>query len=173
MTPRDRVQYRELRATIRARGTARPWVFVAGLVAWAALTLATVALAAAPFATLLPLLVLAGTFEAVFGLHVGVERIGRYLQVFYDDSWEQTAMAFGPPLAGTTTDPLFAVLFGLAIVINFIPVMLAAPVAAELLVIGGAHAIGLTRLLLARRAARRQRTADLERFQNLKDQKNH
>ena len=66
-----------------------------------------------------PLLVLAGTFEAVFALHAGVERIGRYLQVFHDDTWEQTAMAFGPPLA--EQEPiLFAGVFGLATVCNFL-----------------------------------------------------
>ena len=89
-----------------------------------------------PLAVVFPLLVLAGTFEAVFALHVGVERIGRYLQVFHDDAWEQTAMAFGPPLAGTGTDPLFAGLFGLATVCNFLPVLVGGSAPAEL---GGAR----------------------------------
>ena len=34
-------------------------------------------------------------------------------------------MAFGPPLAGTGSDPLFAVFFGLATMCNFVPVLLA------------------------------------------------
>ena len=42
-----------------------------------------------PLATLVPLLVLAAAFECVFALHVGIERVGRYLQVFYEDRWEQ------------------------------------------------------------------------------------
>ena len=121
MTPRELEEYRALRETIRERGTARVWIFVAGLVAWAALVIATAALAALPVATLLPLLVLAGTFEAVFSLHAGVERVGRYLQVFCDDQWEQTAMAFGAPLAGTGSDPLFILFFGLATICNFAP----------------------------------------------------
>src|SRR5712692_1617958 len=75
MTSRELEEYRALRDTIRERSTARVWVFLAGLVAWAALTVATAALAALPVATLLPLLILAAAFEAVFSLHVGVERI--------------------------------------------------------------------------------------------------
>ena len=70
MTPRELTEYRTLRDTIRQRGTTRLWVFLAGLAAWAALTLATAALAALPVATLLPLLILAAAFEAVFSLHV-------------------------------------------------------------------------------------------------------
>ena len=48
MTPREIEEYRALRDTIRERGTARIWVFLAGLVAWGALTTATAALAALP-----------------------------------------------------------------------------------------------------------------------------
>ena len=84
MTPRELEEYRTLRDTIRQRGTARVWVFLAGFGMWAALTVATAALAALPVATLLPLLILAAAFEAVFSLHVGVERIGRYVQVFFE-----------------------------------------------------------------------------------------
>src|SRR5688572_17330474 len=113
MTDRELEEYKALRATIRQRGTARAWVFGAGLAAWATLALATT-LVSLPLITVIPLLLLAATFEVVFGLHVAVERIGRYLQVFYEDRWEQTAMAFGAPMAGTRTDPLFAVYFGAA-----------------------------------------------------------
>jgi hypothetical protein len=74
MTPRELEEYRALRATIRERGATRIWIFLAGLAAWSALVVATAALAALPVATLLPLLILAGTFEAVFSLHTGVER---------------------------------------------------------------------------------------------------
>ena len=84
MTARDHEEYRALRATIRERGTARVCIFAGGIVAWAAATIATAALASTPLATLLPLLVLASVFEAVFALHIGVERIGRYLQVFHE-----------------------------------------------------------------------------------------
>ena len=84
MTGRELDEYRELRATIRQRGTARVWIFVVGVAMWAAATIATTALASTPIATLLPLLVLASVFEAIFALHVGVERIGRYIQVFHE-----------------------------------------------------------------------------------------
>src|SRR5262245_28415723 len=99
MTPRELEEYRALRATIRERGTARVYLVVGGLGAWAALVIATASLASLPVATLLPLLFLAGVFEAIFALHTGVERIGRYLQVFYEEpperGWEHVAMAFG------------------------------------------------------------------------------
>ena len=167
MTSHEQEEYRALRATIQARGTARVWVFLVGLATWAGLATAVAALASIPVATLLPLLVLAGAFESVFALHVGVERIGRYLQVFHEDRWEQTAMDFGAPPAGTGTDPLFAVFFVLATSLNFVPVLLAGAVPVELIVIGTAHALFLARVVVARRAAARQRAADLRRFQQL------
>ena len=169
MSPREREEYRALRNTIRSRGTARTWVFLAGLTAWAGLAIGTAELLPIPLATLLPLLVLAGAFEAVFALHVGVERVGRYLQVFYADRWERTAMAFGAPLAGTGADPLFALFFALATVFNFAPLLFASPTDSEIVVIGGVHALVLARIVLARRAALRQRTVDLARFQQLYD----
>src|SRR5690349_11073526 len=76
MTARELEEYSALRATIRERGTARVWIFLAGLAVWAALTITTAALATLPIASLLPLLMLAGAFEAVFALHTGVERVG-------------------------------------------------------------------------------------------------
>ena len=117
MTPRELEEYSALRATIRERGTARVWVFLAGLAIWAALTVATAALASLPVATLLPLLTLAATFEIVFALHTGVERIGRYIQVFFEApgerSWEHTAMAYGRMFPGGGSDPLFTVVLRL------------------------------------------------------------
>src|SRR5678815_4594103 len=58
MTLRELEEYRALRDTIRERGTARHWIVVVGFGLWAALTLAIVAFATLPVATLLPLLVL-------------------------------------------------------------------------------------------------------------------
>src|SRR5438105_3569009 len=109
MGDRDGEEYRALRSTISARSGMRVCVFVTGLAVWAALAIAVAATGSLPAATLIPLVVLAGVFEAVFALHVGVERIGRYLQVFCDDRWEKTAMALGAPLAGTGVDPLFTI----------------------------------------------------------------
>jgi hypothetical protein len=170
MTEAEQEEYRSLRATIRERGTARIWVFLVGLVVWAALLIATAALAALPVATLLPLLVLTAAFEAVFSLHVGVERIGRYVQVFLesDGGWEHAAMAYGKPMRGTRVDPLFSLYFILATLANFVPVLLAEPVAMEVWVVGAVHLLVAIRIVLARRAAARQRAADLKRFLELK-----
>jgi hypothetical protein len=167
MTDQAVEEYRALRATIAQRGTVRTGAFVFGLAAWALAAMAT-AVTAIPLMTLVPLVLLAATFEAVFSLHVGVERIGRYLQVFHEDRWEDTAMRFGRPLAGTTADPLFTALFALATVCNFVAVALAGPVPVEVAVLTGAHALFGLRLGAARRAAARQRVSDLERFQQLK-----
>jgi hypothetical protein len=171
MTPRELEEYKALRATIRERGTARVCLFVAGIAVWAALVVALTVLTVLPAAGFLTLFFLASTFEAVFTLHVGVERIGRYLQVFHeapDDraSWEAAAMAFGPP-RGASTDPLFIVSFAIATVLNFAPVLLAAPHAAELAGIGAAHLAFLARMMVARRAAGGQRAADLARFKEM------
>ncbi len=132
--------------------------------------MATAALAQLPVATFLPLLVLAVTFEAVFSLHVGIERVGRYLQVFHEDAtgWEHTAMAFGPPLKGTGTDPLFVAHFLIATALNIVPAILAQPVPLETAVVGGGHLLFVLRIVVAWRSARRQRAADLKRFEEMK-----
>lgn len=172
MTERDLEEYRALRATIRQRGSSRPWVFLAGFSAWAVVSMGTT-LTSLPLVTILPLLVLAATFEVVFSLHVSVERIGRYLQVFHEDRWEHTAMSFGPPLSGTGTDPLFILPFAIATVCNFVPVLLAEPVRVELVALLVVHLLFLLRLLVARRAAGNQRAADLDRFRLLLRQGDH
>jgi len=182
MTAREQEEYRALRATIRERGTARVSIFSAGVAAWTAATIATAALASSPVASLLPLLLLACVFEAIFALHIGVERIGRYLQVFYERSgesagsseaagsigWEHAAMAFGRPPGAATTDALFTVPFLLAAIFNIVPPLLLNPIRAELIFVGGAHALFALRLIVARTAAGRQRAIDLARFQQLK-----
>jgi hypothetical protein len=206
MTGREQDEYNALRATIRERGTARVYVLVAGMTAWAAVTIATAALASTPLATLLPLLVLASVFEAIFALHVGVERLGRYIQVFYEEDrraqpdppappappaplappappalpvppalparpgWEHAAMAFGRPAGAAAIDALFAVPFLLATLFNIAPALLLDPVRTEMIFVGGAHALFVLRLLVARHLARTQRAIDLQRFQQLKRQ---
>jgi hypothetical protein len=186
MTDRAQAEYRALRATIRERGTARVCVFVAGMAAWTAATIATAALASTPVATLMPLLLLASVFEAVFALHIGVERIGRYIQLFYEadpeeassarsrppdllPAWEHTAMAFGRPRGAPAIDALFGAPFLLATLVNAAPALLLNPVPTELIFVGGAHALFALRLLVARMAAAKQRTIDLERFRQLKN----
>jgi hypothetical protein len=176
MTAREVEEYSALRATIRERGTARVLVFAGGIVSWAATAIATAALAHAPVATLVPLVVLASVFEAVFALHLGVERVGRYIQVFYESDgsgpsagWEHAAMAFGRPPGAATTDSLFVVPFLLAALLNISQAMLFDPVRVELLWVGGAHVLFVLRLLAARHAAGKQRAIDLERFTQLEN----
>src|SRR5262245_27356303 len=83
VTERELEEYRALRATIRERGSQRLWLIWLGVAVWGALVTASMSLALWPIATLLPLIVLAVTFETVFAIHTAVERVGRYLQVFY------------------------------------------------------------------------------------------
>ena len=167
MTGSEQEHYAALRATIRERGTARVYVFVAGLVAWAALTVGTTAISAPPVATLVPLLILAATFEAVFALHVGVERVGRYLEVFFDDGWERAAMAFGRPKHAVRIDALFVAVFALAAAWNLMPALVAQPTSEEIAFIGGAHALFGVRLVYARFTASKQREIDRARFREL------
>jgi hypothetical protein len=173
MTSREIEEYRSLRATIRERSTARVWIALAGVSVWGGLALTTAALFELPVATLLPLLVLLLTFEIVFAIHTGVERVGRYIQVFFEDEatdrgWEHQAMEFGRRFPSGGPDPLFCGAFWSATVLNIIPAALAAPQAVEWVVVGTVHALAIARIVLARRASRTQRAADLERFRTLK-----
>ena len=176
MTPREVEEYRALRATIGARGSLRVGLFFGVFVAWTAATIATAALAALPVATLLPLLLLAAGFEAVLSLHTGVERIGRYLQVFYADEdgarpereWERTVMAYGRMFPGAGSDPLYGVYFVLATILNFVPVLLAEPLRVEVMVVGGVHLGFMARIFVARHVASGQRARDLERFERIR-----
>src|SRR5262245_38195336 len=100
-------EYLVLRQTIAQRGALRPILVLCGVAIWAALLIAVLALLPYPVAAAIPLLVLLVTFEAIRPLHFGAERIGRYLQVFYEEdgepnrwvgdtpSWERVAMNFG------------------------------------------------------------------------------
>ena len=75
----DEIQIHEfdaLRATIRDRGRARPIVLLGGISAWALTLIVVLVWLPNPLASMVPLLVLASTFEAVRTLHMGVERIG-------------------------------------------------------------------------------------------------
>ncbi len=131
--PLRQEEFRALRATIRERGSLRVAIALAGLIAWAALYLAVQAWFPTPVTFLVPLLILAAAFEVVYALHVGVERIGRYLESAYEpDSatdtpgpqWEHAAHAFGRRFTDGTgrLDPLFAVLFVSAILLNLVPI---------------------------------------------------
>jgi hypothetical protein len=147
----------------------------AALFGWALLASALVIFSVWPVASLLSLAVLAAGFEAVHALHVGVERIGRYLQVYYEitgsdgPQWESTAMQLGPALPGGAIDPLFTVLFATAGLANLLTVFIpsTAPATAAFPVL--VHALFILRLLRARRAAARQRGIDLDTYQRLRD----
>ena len=169
-------EYRALRATIRERGTMRLVVTVITFVAWGALALGW---SSVPAFGLFPLLVLVAGFEVVFATHVGVERIGRYLQVHYETAdglpaWEHRAMEIGGRAgAGSGIDPLFSSLFIIATLLNLIPVglmsadggpMLAGGVPLELAVFGMLHLVFIGRIFQARRFTAGQRARDLELF---------
>lgn len=170
MKPEAIDEYRALRDTIRERGTTRLWIVLVGLALWASLTIVTFALAPFPAATILPLLVLAAGFEVVFSLHITVERIGRYIQVFHEaePGWEHVAMAYGQRFPGGGLDPLFANFYRTAAVLNFLPAAFSRPQPAEVAIIAAIHALFVVRVEFARRQATRQRAIDLDRFRQLK-----
>jgi hypothetical protein len=138
------------------------WVVIAF---WAALSMTASLAISLPLASLPPLLALAAGFEAVFALHLNVERIGRYLQVFHeaDGGWEPIAMAYGQRYPGSAPDPLSAALFLLAVGFNYIPIALTG-LPPELVAFGVLHLGVAARIIGARRQAARQRVEDLERF---------
>src|SRR5262245_14679760 len=126
-----RSEYLILRKTIAQRGALRPILVLIGAAIWAAILIAVLALVPFPVASVIPLLVLVVTFEAIRPLHFGAERIGRYLQVFYEErgdpgrsltdtpSWERVAMSFGA-VPGAGGHPLFVPLFFLATITNYL-----------------------------------------------------
>jgi hypothetical protein len=115
-----------LRATIRERGTARMVLVPIIFIGWAATAIATSAVITVALSSLVPLLVLAAGFEAIFALHSNVERIGRYLQVFHeeDGEWEHVAMEFGRRFGGRGPEPLHPRLFALTVSVNYLPAAL-------------------------------------------------
>jgi hypothetical protein len=126
-----------------------------------------------PVASLFSLAILVAGFEAIHALHVGVERIGRYVQVYYESGldgpqWETTAMMIGPALPGGGIDPLFTVLFACASIVNLVPALLPGPERVEIIVIGVLHLAFLVRLVRARGAAARQRAVELESYRAIK-----
>jgi len=140
---------------------------------WAAVAAALFIFGQVPLTGLLSLMVLAGGFEAIHALHVGAERIGRYIQVCYEGTpegpqWETAAMTVGPALPGGGVDPLFSVVFIGAATINLIVTSLEPlPTWEELALVGACHAALAFRVVRARIAAARQRAVELESFRAL------
>jgi hypothetical protein len=167
-------EFTTLRQTIASRGTTRIVLLPVTLIGWSALACALLFVSDLPVASLFSLAVLVGGFEAIHALHVGVERIGRYVQVYYEASengpqWETTAMSVGPALPGGGVDPLFTVVFASAAVVNMIPALLPAPIEVrEMTVIAALHLAFLVRVVRARGAAARQRAVELESYRAVK-----
>ena len=162
-------EYTVLRHTIASRGTARITLLPVTLIGWALVAGTLAVLGNNPAMSLCSLAILAGGFEAIHALHVGVERIGRYIQVFYEGTgdvprWETTAMSIGPALPGGGVDPLFTVIFALVTLLNLMAAIVPSPTRLELAVIGLMHGAFLLRLVRGRWAASRQRAVDLESY---------
>ena len=165
----NEAEFRVLRQTIATRGTVRMVLLPTALIGWAALSLVILVVGEFPVASLMSLAVLVGGFEAIHALHVGAERIGRYLQVYYEGAegaprWESTVTAIGPALPGGGIDPLFSFVFACAAFINIIPALLPAPTRLELGIVGILHLAFVGRVVRARGAAARQRAVELESF---------
>jgi len=157
-----------MRATIAQRGTVRILLAPVTFFFWAGTAIATAAVITVALSTLVPLLVLAAGFEAIYALHINVERIGRYLQVFHerDGGWEHVAMAFGQQFPGSGPDPLFGRMFVIAVSVNYLPVVLGGETT-EMVVLAVLHLILIGRIRYARGVAAKQRALDLERFETL------
>jgi hypothetical protein len=166
---RQDAEFEALRATIRERGTVRMILLPVSLALWAGTAIATTAVVTLPIATLVPLLVLASGFEAIYALHVNVERIGRYLQVFHEPEggWGHVAMTFGQRFPSRSPDALFSGIFLIAAALNYLPVALGGTLP-ELVVAGMLHLLLAIHIGTARQRAARQRLLDLERFTAIK-----
>ncbi len=167
-------EYRALRDAISARGQLRGTLALAGLGLWAGLLVAILIALPVPAAALVPLTVLWGAFEIIRPLHFGAERIGRYLQVFYEErsggavpAWERTAMAFGAAVPGAAGHPLFVPVFAGAALVNLLAVALPVPTPVEFSSLALPHASFLLWLARTDRAMRRQRNEDVARLRQI------
>jgi hypothetical protein len=173
-------EFTVLRQTIAARGTVRMALLPVTVIGWTAMTAALLQGMTIPgLLGLVSLSVLIAGFEAIHALNVGVERIGRYLQVYYEGRggdgpmWETTAMSVGPGLPGGGIDPLFTVVFIAAGALNLalaVPELRTVP---ELVSVVPVHAIFWIRVIRARGAAARQRAVDLETYRAVKSGQDH
>ena len=181
MTEQQLHEFRSLRDAVASRGQLRVGLTVAGVCVWALVLTALIIALPYPVAAIVPLTVLVTTFEAVRTLHFGAERIGRYLQVFYEEvnagpdsvlkppAWERTAMAFGAAVPGAAGHPLFAPIFALVTLVNLVAVMLAEPLPEELALLTLPHLAFLAWMVRTDAAMRAQRATELARFRELRD----
>ena len=173
-----RSEYLVLRRTIASRGSLRHILVITGIGTWAAVLTAVLVALPYPAAAAIPLLVLAATFEGIRPLHFGAERVGRYLQVFYEEagepdrplrdtpSWERVAMSFGK-VPGVGGHPLFVPIFFLATAANYLAVILPGPVGIEMTVMAVPHLAFAAWLVAAHGAMKRQRENELARLREL------
>ena len=172
MSDQSQSEYQALRDTIRERGTARLCAVLVGLAAWGGLAVALLVTELEGGITLVPFLVLVATFEFNFFIHTGVERIGRYLQVFYEEragaiGWETTAMSYGAKFP-SGLDPLFSIVFATAAILNFFSALPVAERRPGWIVLSFvAHLVFGYRIVSARKLAAAQRALDLDRFRSL------
>ena len=172
-------EYRALRATIRERGSLRFLVTSITFSAWAAVLTTLCAVTVVPTFILVPLAVLAAGFELNLAIHVGVERVGRYLQLKYERDpqsaagWEHAVMKLQVPRGGV--DALFLVVFLSALALTFVVALWLeaagtgpdeiGAIRIETLVVAVLHAIVAARWLQAARYARSQRARELPAFE--------
>jgi hypothetical protein len=176
-------EFMVLRQTIATRGTVRMALLPVTVIGWTSVTVALLGHgpgANPALVSLVPLTVLIGGFEAIHALNVGVERIGRYLQVYYEGQgqtdaplWETTAMAVGPGLPGGGIDPLFTVVFAFLAGLNLAVVFTDLQATRDYVIVLPVHAIFWIRIIRARGAAARQRAVDLETFRAVKSGQDH
>jgi hypothetical protein len=153
---------------------------MAGLLAWGLCLIAVLIALPYPVAAAIPLTLLVATFEVIRPLHFGAERIGRYLQVFYEErgepnrtltdtpSWERVAMSFGA-VPGVGGHPLFVPVFFVATTLNYLAVLQPPQVAIELGLMAIPHLAFIGWLVRGDRAMRRQRDIELARLRELRN----
>lgn len=172
MSHPTQAEYQALRDTIRERGTARMCAVLGGFAAWGALAIALLITELQGAITLVPFVVLAATFEINFFIHTGVERVGRYIQVFYEErdgapGWETTAMNYGAKFP-SGLDPLFSMIFAGAAALNFLSSLAVAERRPGWIAVSlAAHLAFAYRIVGARKLSASQRALDLDRFRSL------
>lgn len=173
-------EFRQLRTTIRQRGSVRAVVSFITFVSWGA-TLIALRGTDTWLLQAIPLLILAAGFEVAFGLHAGAERIGRYLYTFYEGpaqlpKWESAIALFGqsPAAKAIRLDALLVPEFVVALVVNLLVrpantfVLPAAPVdRLGLILLLGLHVAVFARIVRASRSAARQRDVDGAAFRDV------
>jgi hypothetical protein len=147
-----------------------------GLAVWAALLVAVLVTLPYPVAAAIPLLVLAAAFELARGLHLGVERLGRYLQVFHEQDassgdaprWEHVAMALGPRVPGAGGHPLALPFFLMATAVNGLAVIVPGPQPIEWATLLVPHLAFVAWMFVCDRRMRAQREQELAALTRLK-----